>query len=516
MGVKVLFVVKEIEGAEPIGALYVAGCLEQAGHVCRFVGTRGNEVLEEVARFEPDVVAFGATTGLHRYYLGLAAAIKARFPNVLTLMGGPHATYYPEVVKTPGIDVVCRGEGEDAAVELCDAIANRADFTRIRDLWVKHEGRVFANEPRELRRDLDSIPFPPRRLLYEYDDSLRDRPLKSFTTNRGCPFPCSYCFNPSLVDHYGSSWKKVRIRSPENVVREISEVREQGPLQVIGFRESIFVYSTQWLREFGEIYKREIGLPYYCHVRGDMMTDEMVELLRWSGCHTVNLGIETANEKLANDVLKRHIKMDKLIAGVKRLKKAGIVVFADNIVGIPSGTLEDDLATLDLNIELDVDYAAATLCTPYPGTGIAKFAEENGYFDGDYDAIEQSYYTTSVVKFRDDREKRRIENLHKLFAVVAALPALRPLLTTRLLDLPPNDFFYAVFRAWYYVCHVTDVMPRRPSIDQLAEGVASIFGIYRGVDPNLAFPTPEPVDMPIEKNAPPIKLRKSLEVVHAT
>jgi hypothetical protein len=68
------------------------------------------------------------------------------------------------------------------------------------------------------------------------DDSLRLRPLKSFTTNRGCPFPCSYCFNPSLVDHYGASWKKVRIRSPENVVRELAHVRSHGPLQVIGFR----------------------------------------------------------------------------------------------------------------------------------------------------------------------------------------------------------------------------------------------------------------------------------------
>jgi len=188
--------------------------------------------------------------------------------------------------------------------------------------------------------------------------------------------------------------------------------------------------------------------------------------------------------------------------------------FADNIVGIPSGTLEDDLATLDLNIELDVDYAAATLCTPYPGTGIAKFAEENGYFDGDYDAIEQSYYTTSVIRFRDEREKRRIENLHKLFAIVAALPRLRPFVM-RFLDLPPNDFFYAVFRAWYYVCHVTDVMPRRPSIDQLAEGVASIFGIYRGVDPNQAFPIPAPVEMPIEKSAPPARAKRSLEVVNA-
>jgi len=218
MGLRVLFIVKEIEGAEPIGALYVAGCLRAAGHDCRFVGTRGNDVVSEVGRYAPHVVAFGATTGLHRYYLGLAAHIKKAYPAVVTYLGGPHATYFPDVVHTPGIDVICRGEGEDASVELCDALDRRGDHTRIRDLWVKHEGRVYRNPARELRRDLDTIPFPPRELLYEYDDALRMRPLKSFTTNRGCPFPCSYCFNPSLVEHYGSSWKKVRIRSPENVV----------------------------------------------------------------------------------------------------------------------------------------------------------------------------------------------------------------------------------------------------------------------------------------------------------
>ena len=118
MGIKVLFVVKEIEGAEPLGALYVAGCLMQAGHECRFVGTRGNDVTEEVRRFRRSVVAFGATTGLHRYYLGLAAHIKEMHPDCLTLMGGPHPTYFPEVIQTRGLDVICRGEGEDATVEL--------------------------------------------------------------------------------------------------------------------------------------------------------------------------------------------------------------------------------------------------------------------------------------------------------------------------------------------------------------------------------------------------------------
>ncbi len=494
MGKRVLFVVKELEGAEPLGALYVAGCLMAAGHECRFVGTRGNDVLAAVRQYQPDVVAFGATTGLHRYYLGLAARIKEVLPSCLTYMGGAHATYFPDVIHTPGIDVICRGEGEDASVELLDALDRGDDHTKIRDLWVKHEGVVYRNPARELRRDLDAIPFPPRELLYEYDDALRMRPLKSFTTNRGCPFPCSYCFNPSMVEHYGSSWKKVRIRSPENVVAEIVHVRAKGPLQVIGFRESIFVYSTKWLRELGERYRREVALPYYCHLRADMMTEEMVDLLAWSGCHTVNVGIETANEKLANEVLDRRIKMDRLADGIRMLKRAGIVVFADNILGIPGGTLEDDFATLQLNIDLDVDYAAATLCTPYPGTGIAKYAIDNGYFKGDFELIDDSYYTESVIEFPDPSTKRQTENLHKFFAVTAAIPQLFPLVK-QLIKLPPNDYYYSMFRAWYLICHMTDVMPRRPNILQLKESLLSIFGVYKGVDPNWHSP-PRPEWLP--------------------
>ena len=494
MGVKVLFIVKEIEGAEPIGALYVAGCLQQAGHDCQFIGTRGNDVLSSVRRFEPDVIAFGATTGLHRYYLGLNHYLKQHYPRALSLMGGPHATYYPEVVCTPGLDVVCRGEGEDATVELCNALDRGDDWHKIPDLWVKSGDVVYKNEARALRRDLDAIPFPPRNLLYAYADCLRQRPLKSFTTNRGCPFPCSYCFNPSLVEHYGPSWKKVRIRSPENVVTELVAVKREGPLQVVGFRESIFVYSAEWLRAFGELYRREVKLPYYCHLRADMLTAEMVELLAWSGCHTANVGIETANESLANDVLRRHIRMDRLKAGVRMLKRAGIVVFADNILGIPGGTLNDDIDTLKLNIELEVDYAAATLCTPYPGTGIAAYAVEHGYFSGDFELIDDSYYTESVLNFSSASEKRQIENLHKVFAVVAAIPALLPI-AKRLIRLPPNDFFYAMFRSWYLICHMTDVMPRRPKIKELAESLLGVFGVYRGKDDHW-FEVPKSTMLP--------------------
>src|ERR1051325_9562363 len=66
MGIKVLLVVKEIEGAEPLGALYIAGCLQRAGHECKFVGTRGNRVEDEVRRFAPRVIATVESRGVHR------------------------------------------------------------------------------------------------------------------------------------------------------------------------------------------------------------------------------------------------------------------------------------------------------------------------------------------------------------------------------------------------------------------------------------------------------------------
>jgi len=194
-------------------------------------------------------------------------------------------------------------------------------------------------------------------------------------------------------------------------------------------------------------------------------------------------------------------EQEAITSALKRARPGDlVVVFADNILGIPGGTLEDDLRTLELNIELDVDYAAATLCTPYPGTGIAKYAVENGHFDGDWDRIDESYYTESVLTFSSPAEKRQIENLHKLFAVAAALPAALPLVK-RLLPLPPNDFFYAMFRSWYLISHMTDVMPRELEAGDLLESVAGVFGVYRGAEENR-WSVPAPEALPIVDAAP--------------
>jgi hypothetical protein len=88
-------------------------------------------------------------------------------------------------------------------------------------------------------------------------------------------------------------------------------------------------------------------------------------------------------------------------------------------------------------------------------------------------------------------------------------------LTKRLINLPPNDYFYALFRAWYLICHMTDVMPRRPDLEQIKESVLSIFGVYRGAEPNWGSP-PRPEWVPTVETVPrgqKVELRRpSLQV----
>jgi radical SAM superfamily enzyme YgiQ (UPF0313 family) len=86
-------------------------------------------------------------------------------------------------------------------------------------------------------------------------------------------------------------------------------VKAKYPLEFVVFVDDVFVLSESWLVEFAEKYPREVGLPFFCNTRANLVTAEQVQFLKKAGCTSVSMGIETADDRIRNELLKR--KMSK-------------------------------------------------------------------------------------------------------------------------------------------------------------------------------------------------------------
>jgi hypothetical protein len=322
-----------------MGLLYVAAALREAGHAVRLLETEDVASLERDLRSNPtDVVAFSVTTGLHRLYLAWARAAK-RAARVTTLFGGPHPTFFPEIAERPEVDAICVGEGERTAPELLAALEAR-DGRAVPGAIYRHEGALVRGPSRPPEQDLDRLPRPDRRLYFEARRDHREFPVKVFVASRGCPYRCSYCFNRTLNDLYGGQTRAVRLRSPADVVAEIREVGRAWPLELVWFLDANFGVSRRWLEEIAERLRRDVGLPFYCKVRPNLVDARVARALALGGCTGVGVGFETADEELRNGVLERNLSRDTIVDACRHLREAGIAVMSFNMVGLPGETYE--------------------------------------------------------------------------------------------------------------------------------------------------------------------------------
>ncbi|HUW94843.1 MAG TPA: cobalamin-dependent protein, partial [Anaerolineae bacterium] len=111
----VLFIIKEIDN-EPHGILRVSAALKQAGHEVEMVVGTEEDPVEAALRLKPDVLAYSVYTGTQRYYLDVNRQIREQL-DVVSIMGGPHPTFFPEIIEEEGVDGICIGEGEYATVD---------------------------------------------------------------------------------------------------------------------------------------------------------------------------------------------------------------------------------------------------------------------------------------------------------------------------------------------------------------------------------------------------------------
>jgi radical SAM superfamily enzyme YgiQ (UPF0313 family) len=371
--------------------------------------------------------------------------IRKKFKKTI-ICGGPHPTFYPEVINENYLDAICVGEGEEALLEFVNALEKGKSIIKIKNFFIKKNGKIYKNNLRPLIKNLDSIPFPDRIIYFKYD-FLKNRKNEinsagsAVVTSRGCPFNCSFCFNKAYKKLYKYKGEIFRRRSVSNVIEEIKSLKkEYKDLRHIIFLDDIFTLQKKWINKFLKEYKKNINLPFSFNTRFDLIDEKLIKKLKDANCFSIRLGIESGNENLRNNVLNKKITNEQIIKYSELIKKYGIKLQTYNILGIPGESLEDALDTFNLNKKIRPIYAFCSLLHPYPGTEIFEYAIKRGYINKMFHFKNLGYsYFTGDIPFKIEN-KKEICNLQKIFQLGVFLK-LPTKLIKFLIKLPLTRFY---------------------------------------------------------------------------
>ena len=395
--------------------------VKRAGHEVRCCFPEIGSIEDTLHQFPARLIACSVSTGIHNYYLKVNETVKRRHKNIISVFGGPHPTFSPDFIEqSDSIDAICRGEGDIAFVDFLDKVEKRADYHLSRNFYVRRENRIYKNELMDLIDNLDDLPYPDRENVYEAFPSARDIRIKNFMTMRGCPHNCSYCFNHQYHQLYAGKGKMLRRRSVGHVIDEIREVAARYPLELVYFRDDNFVHFPSWVEEFCHEYKSKVKLPFVCAGRLDQINEKIGSLMKMANCVSMEVGIESGNESVRNNILNRNIDSGRMIEGANILKKNRIKMLSENIIGIPKSTLENDLETYYLNKKCGVYYINSEMLQPYFGTEIYKLAKKENLLSGNISDVTQTDLLKGESILRIDHKRQR-ERLNKIIAFSSKL-----------------------------------------------------------------------------------------------
>ncbi len=392
-------------GYENIGIQYLSAVLRQAGFSTRLffdpelfddwilrvprlirAFDYSGHVIDETAAWKPDLILFSVVTYDYLWAKQLASRLKERLDAPI-VFGGIHATSVPEkVLENPFVDFVVQGEGEEAVVKLAEHVMEGASLETVPNLWSRGNGQVHApGQLVPLLQDLDAIPFPDKELHINASEHFRIG--YTAVSGRGCPNNCTYCHNNIQRKIYPLKGY-LRRRSPENVIDELSTAKMRYGFDFVRFSDDNFCYDVNWLEAFAPLYAEKVNLPFWIFIHPSTSNTRIVKALKQAGCVEVEMGIQTLNRKVREDVIQRNETEAEIIEAMRLLRKEGIRCTTDFIINLPG---HDEEALVDA-IRFFQRHTPSRVNTfwinYYPRLDITRMAMEEGAFtDGIMESI---------------------------------------------------------------------------------------------------------------------------------
>lgn len=301
------------------------------------------EVLEKIKEFNPDVVGIGYWTCQATYVYNISKKIKEMNKNILIVHGGIHASFMSEEA-LDYCDVAVIGEAEKTFAELIKAKQNEVPFDYVDGICFNKDGEKHLTEERALIEDLDSLPYPAFELfdMQKYLDSEKLRQLHvvggkrmPILASRGCPYNCSFCLSPVM-------WRrKVRWKSPDNVISQIKRMNKEFGFTDFQFYDDNFLINRKFLDEIcDKIMELDFEIRWVCLSRASHVIKEkdILPKLKKAGCVGIEMGLETPDNKILTKINKEQ-DIDLVGQAVILQREAGLSPLYTLMVFNPGETI---------------------------------------------------------------------------------------------------------------------------------------------------------------------------------
>jgi radical SAM superfamily enzyme YgiQ (UPF0313 family) len=384
----------------PTDLLYLAAVAERLGWACRVedYSTSPNStaaVLAELKEFNPRYLVVAVTTPTLTEDLEFCVAAKKALPDAQIIAKGAHALLFDRQMldQCPELDMVLRGEPEITFQKILtgESLSNILGLT-----WRGADG-VCQNPERPYHEPLDDLPFPARHLIdnSRYVRPDTGKPQAVIKVARGCPYHCFYCLATPV------SGKKVRRRSPENILAEIRECVENYGIRDFLFWSDVFNTDRAWVISLCDaVRKSGLDIRWAANSRAEAIDRDTACAMRAAGCTLVSVGVESGSQEML-DRMGKGIQIEQIRKAFSVLKEAGITTLAYYLFGLPWETKQTAEETISFSLELDSDYANFFVSAPLPGTRFYDYALQQKLFeegDGDVFTGFRDAYFSPVIR----------------------------------------------------------------------------------------------------------------------
>lgn len=413
----------------PLSLGYLASAVRSSGHqvILEDAALFASSPKESFAKYQnEDVDVFGiqVLSGMHHWAREFVEMVRAEMPKSQVVIGGPHITCLNELaLEHIGADFAIMGEGEYVFPQLLEIIKHgKADsFKRVPGLIYRDGNSLKRSDiSYSLIEDIDDLPFPawdlspPQR--YEKfcsgaTQSLKGKRLAPILTSRGCPYQCTFCSSPFL------SGRKIRFRSPDEIVREVRCLVDDFGVDEIAFSDDNFTMLIERAEEIcDKLIAAQLNIPWRLPngVRVDRLSDALIEKMARSGCYGVGLGVETGDPEMVKLVNKK-LDLNKVRSVVQRFRDYQIQTSGFFIVGFPDDTVETIERTIDFALSCDFDRVQVSVFTPYPGSVLFEQVFRGADGKQDNDLVKSYLNERSIPRINPHLDNSEIHILQKKF-----------------------------------------------------------------------------------------------------